>query len=505
MKLTHTRVIVLYVLYSIVHGYVTECHYRGHEFTKHYSPLQYFTVGLLQVILSACGLARIACNALHIDVFQRRVAADVLQAHHNQQTNTSKSLKHRGGSLRGTSQSFRSLFREKKCDLRILSNMKKGCKTVATLTASQNCDSISLLGPATTNPTTQTVTQPLLVGTYALESPRAHPTDDDHTSPTHHPKRHGSVHLLHATKTGRDFSLTTQSTHHLPAVLDLIADPAPRTEDSPTNLFAACADGALLRLTSRPPYTTVSSHAILPADPSCAHLNLSVHAHYHETMSSTLLAASNSLGDISVRRISPTGTMELLADRHVHDAEAWSTHICELEAGTTVMSGGDDGVFTAFETRCEEVVWKCRGAHAGVGVTCVASNPYDPLRVFSGGYDDRVRLWDTRFMRNCLEDIDVSGGVWRIRFHPTITRSHLVLFAAMYQGAGVLNVSSEHRLEICAEYAEHDSIVYGAEWLDSLKLNVDGDVDGDNDGDDDERSIALTASFYDKQIRLWTV
>lgn len=373
--------------------------------------------------------------------------------------------------------------------------MEKQCETVACLTASQNCDCTSLLGSPLTETTSETVTQPLLVGTYALEEASQPDPQNNHPDEKPAAKRHGSVHLLHATRTACQFSLSLISTHLLPAVLDLIADPTPtdqfQTDVPHTHVFAACADGALLRLTSRPPYTSVTSHPIQPADASTKHLNLAVHAHYDRPHSATLLATSDSLGHISIRRSLPTGDLATLAVRRVHDAEAWCTHVAELTAGTTVMSGGDDGVLAAFETRSEDIVWKCRGAHDGVGVTCVTGCPYDALTVFSGGYDDRIRVWDTRLMKNCVEEVDVLGGVWRMRFHPTLSRT--LLFAAMYKGAGILSCGDENGLQVVARYPEHDSIVYGAEWLGSLMV------------DEDERSVALTASFYDKQIRLWTV
>lgn len=227
-------------------------------------------------------------------------------------------------------------------------------------------------------------------------------------------------------------------------------------------------------------------------------------------------------------------------------------------------SGGDDAAYRLWDTRqgFEAPAWQNRKAH-GAGVCCVASSPHQEGFVCTGSYDDRLRLWDLRaphrplltaevrrapapdqagWLLDCAAQtqsaaaagsppsqpatcaaavaapyiptlpnppehnhppavqLDMGGGVWRAKWHPT--DPHLLLAACMYNGFAVARVAGgEGTLEILHTYKHAPgSLSYGADWCCSCDAaTAEGDGSG-NGGD----SLAATASFYDRQLHLWS-
>lgn len=80
-------------------------------------------------------------------------------------------------------------------------------------------------------------------------------------------------------------------------------------------------------------------------------------------------------------------------------------------------------------------------------------------------------------MRRPICNINVGGGVWRIKWKPN-THDY-ILVAAMYNGFKILN--DKLIVETC--YDEHESIAYGADW--SWESGSD---------------IVATCSFYDHKL-----
>ena len=52
------------------------------------------------------------------------------------------------------------------------------------------------------------------------------------------------------------------------------------------------------------------------------------------------------------------------------------------------------------------------------GVCCVSPSPSDTTLVASGSYDEMMRLWDVRTLREPLHELACGGGVWRLRWRP---------------------------------------------------------------------------------------
>lgn len=194
---------------------------------------------------------------------------------------------------------------------------------------------------------------------------------------------------------------------------------------------------------------------------------------------------SDSSGGIALVEASRTGCKKVWASdvsSPIHAAEAWTVDGADT---SLLISGGDDGYLCATDLRTTNTAWKKR-AHNSVGVTTVVCPSTDNSELWTGGYDDHVRLWDLRKMRVPLAEKNLGGGVWRLKFHPSDPST--ILAACMYDGFKVLE-RKEDTLEIATEYRQHESIAYGAAWL--------------SNGDECSSSYALTASFYDKSLQLW--
>ncbi len=166
--------------------------------------------------------------------------------------------------------------------------------------------------------------------------------------------------------------------------------------------------------------------------------------------------------------------------------------------GTLAVSAAD-GSFRVVreETSSVEVVDAIEGAHdlemwavafdlarADVLYTGADDCAFKDTIVATGSYDDHVRLWDVRALKSPVSELNVGGGVWRCRWHPT---RRALACAAMGGGAALVD-ANDNALRLDYTYAEHGSIVYGADWM---RVN-------------DEKEVLVTCSFYDKMVRCWS-
>ena len=73
------------------------------------------------------------------------------------------------------------------------------------------------------------------------------------------------------------------------------------------------------------------------------------------------------------------------------------------------------------------------------GVCCVHSSPHEENVLFTGSYDEMVRVWDTRRLKSPMSTVSAGGGVWRIKSHPSPHLSTVLLCAAMHGGFAVVH------------------------------------------------------------------
>lgn len=200
--------------------------------------------------------------------------------------------------------------------------------------------------------------------------------------------------------------------------------------------------------------------------------------------SNKMLLASDSLGSVSLLCPGETN-LDIVARWKSHSFEAWT---CCFDKWNPyiVYSGGDDTLIHVYDIREMEPSPRkmlTNKTHMA-GVTSLTSLPTREHILATGSYDDHLRLFDVRSFRQPLSTIDLSGGVWRIKPNPF--KANFLLCSCMYHNTSIVQVNENcTSLEIVAEYFEHKSINYGADW--SYKMI-------------DTSMIIGTCSFYDQKL-----
>eukprot|EP00127_Corallochytrium_limacisporum_P000242 Clim_evm10s8 gene=Clim_evmTU10s8 len=164
-----------------------------------------------------------------------------------------------------------------------------------------------------------------------------------------------------------------------------------------------------------------------------------------------------------------------------------------------VWTGGDDAALCVWDLRVSPVterpVLANRREHQA-GVTALARHGKAECMI-SGSYDDTVRIWDCRALRQPLGSLEVGGGVWRIKPHP-IHGSRRTLLACMYNGFAVADLSDPANPELSLPFQNpHESIGYGAEWL------VEDDEEDKATLSDMDKGRAAVCSFYDMRCSIF--
>ncbi|KAI8909127.1 WD repeat-containing protein 85-like protein [Gorgonomyces haynaldii] len=158
-----------------------------------------------------------------------------------------------------------------------------------------------------------------------------------------------------------------------------------------------------------------------------------------------------------------------------HDFEAWTSVFDKHNP--YIYTGGDDCKLKRWDTRSSvctlQKTFDC-------GVTIISSHPKLEHTLATGSYDDHLRIWDTRNMKQELSSFNTGGGVWRLKWHPR--DPNIVLAACMYNGFHIFDIQDQITLKY--SHMEHQSIAYGADWC--LLDNIIG-----------------TCSFYDHLLTFW--
>lgn len=112
-------------------------------------------------------------------------------------------------------------------------------------------------------------------------------------------------------------------------------------------------------------------------------------------------------------------------------------------------------------------------------------------KLVTGSYDEILRIFDTRQMKQTTSELQLNGGIWRLKSNPH--QPELLLTACMYHNFNVVNLITDP-ITILAEYYEHKSICYGCDWS-YLKNNA---VAADS-------YYLATCSFYDHKLDISSI
>ncbi|CAN0492027.1 unnamed protein product [Ectocarpus sp. 12 AP-2014] len=246
-------------------------------------------------------------------------------------------------------------------------------------------------------------------------------------------------------------------------------------------------------------------------------------------MANAKIVVSQSDGAVAIWRLHPNGgaPIQEIEPWHAHalrggaPTEAWISFFrrpeCAGEDGASfVVSGADDAVMKGWDLRAgggsngTSPAFVCKGQH-GAGVTAGQWHPTLPHIFVSGSYDESVRIWDARTIREPVSCTPTGGGLWRLKWHPDPDRGNLLLAACMHAGMRVLDtgmginhplghgsqssLAGNEELEvpkgILAKYTRHASMAYGADWclLPTMLRS--------------RRAVIASCSFYDSLFCLW--
>jgi diphthamide biosynthesis protein 7 len=211
-----------------------------------------------------------------------------------------------------------------------------------------------------------------------------------------------------------------------------------------------------------------------------------------------------------------------------HELEAWI--LAFLPDGSGILSGGDDSALKMIELSehddKEDVLpgneryaparympWSDKKVH-GAGVTAILPLHVDDSStlVVTGSYDDSIRLLSISptGSRKCLADLNLGGGVWRIKLldrNPSLPANHavekwrsepsptalLLLVSCMHAGTRVVRLEKktgeEWVFKVLKKFEEHESMNYGSDCQPGV--NKAG-----------KRTVVST-SFYDRLLCLW--
>ncbi|XP_004535060.1 diphthine methyltransferase isoform X2 [Ceratitis capitata] len=195
------------------------------------------------------------------------------------------------------------------------------------------------------------------------------------------------------------------------------------------------------------------------------------------------ILVSDSKGAVNLIDYTPQCELNKAQVFAAHGFEAWTCAFDKWDMNR-VYSGGDDILLHAYDLRSCMRIFTNKSHNAGV--TCLLSHPECEHLLLTGSYDEHLRTFDTRAMKQPLGELNLGGGIWRLKLDPL--KRDLVLTACMYHNFSIVQLShgmlEEPRL--VGEYYEHKSICYGADWC--------------RDVQDKEDLYTATCSFYDHKL-----
>ncbi|XP_075217689.1 diphthine methyltransferase [Lycorma delicatula] len=176
------------------------------------------------------------------------------------------------------------------------------------------------------------------------------------------------------------------------------------------------------------------------------------------------LAVSDSKGCISIFLLNDN-SLELQYHWKAHEFEAWIVSY-NYSNTNVIYTGGDDCRLCVYDTRCTDSPVLTSRLHSA-GITSMHYSTFSEYLFVSGSYDENIFIWDTRQMKRNIGSVNVGGGVWRLKWEPS--KGQHLLAACMYNGFCVLDAIDKSDPKIVAEFNEHESLAYGADWCHGSK------------------------------------
>lgn len=92
-----------------------------------------------------------------------------------------------------------------------------------------------------------------------------------------------------------------------------------------------------------------------------------------------------------------------------------------------------------------------------------------------------------------MTNVDIGGGAWRVKWHPSWDRKEDLLVACMHEGVKIIHFDLDDLASqghVTKHFAEHKSMAYGVDWS--------------FDSSQGQNTIVGSCSFYDHKFYLWS-
>lgn len=183
-----------------------------------------------------------------------------------------------------------------------------------------------------------------------------------------------------------------------------------------------------------------------------------------------------------------------------HEAEVWSVALDPHsgDGAQLLATGADDCCLALWDLReplhIKSPAAANRRSHsAGVTVVSFPPRSWGPHAhtLFTGSYDERVRVFDKRQLGRPLSEFKCAGGVWRLKWHPELHGEALgqrLMVAACHGGCELweLTGGAHAPWQLVGSHRAHESMAYGVTATKSLG-----------------RVLYSSCSFYDRSWHLW--
>lgn len=194
------------------------------------------------------------------------------------------------------------------------------------------------------------------------------------------------------------------------------------------------------------------------------------------------IVASDSKGGATLLQLTES-SLNVVSTWEAHLFETW-TCCFDKRNDHLLYTGGDDMLLNVFDTRLDDPKVMSTNIHQAGVTTCLSFVDSEHM-LATGSYDERLRLLDKRNLKVSLAEVNLGGGIWRIKQNPA--QPDLLLCACMYHNFSIVRMSEPRdRMEMVAAYFEHGSICYGADWC--YKSGKE------------QESFMATCSFYDRKL-----
>ena len=212
---------------------------------------------------------------------------------------------------------------------------------------------------------------------------------------------------------------------------------------------------------------------------------------------------SDQQGYLTICDLDKTNGLRFSQSWLAHEYECWTCAWDKYDSNI-IYSGADDTLLKIWDIRnCQRATYINR-KHT-VGICSIISNDDNPYELLTGSFDEFLRQWDKRIMKEPLKEIKLDGGVWKIKAHP-LNRNILVC-ACMQNGFVIVDTKT---LRILCNYKRHGSLAYGCDWQSNDSINQLTELMDDCMNESPishavglEKNLIASCSFYDKTVHVW--